>query len=75
MVDKPWSEIKLSRGQIEQRLKSQRCMFIKEHSPGNALWRAPTGEHFSISYDDCAADVLDKMMAQIEEWVKKAKKK
>lgn len=75
MVDKPWSDKKLTKGQIEQRLESLRCTFIKEHFPGSALWKAPTGQYFSVSYDDCAADVLDKIVAQIERWVEEAKYK
>jgi len=75
VIDSPWSEKKLSKGQIEQRLESLRCTFIKEHFPGSALWQAPTGQYFSISYDDCAADVLDGIVARIKKWVEEAKKK
>ncbi len=74
MVDSPWNEKKLTKGQIEQRLESLRCIFIKEHFPGSALWEAPTGRLFSISYDDCAADVLDGIVAEIEKWVEDARK-
>ncbi|MEX2162905.1 MAG: hypothetical protein WD823_01500 [Sulfuricaulis sp.] len=56
MVDKPWSDKKLTKGQIEQRLESLRCKFIKEHFPGSALWQVPTGQYFSVSYDDCAVE-------------------
>jgi hypothetical protein len=75
MVDSPWNKQKLTRGQIEQRLRSLRCTFIKEHRPGSALWHAPTGDPFSISYDDCDADFLDIIVAQIEKWVDGAKTK
>ena len=75
MVHRFWRKKKLTRGQVEQRLESLRCTFIKEHSDGNALWHAPTGDPFSISYDDCDADFLDVIVAQIEKWVEGAKTK
>jgi len=72
MADKPWSKKKLKRGQIEQRLKSLHCSFIKEHLPGHALWKSPTGDSFSISYDDCDTEFLEGMVAQIAKWVEEA---
>ena len=59
MVDKPWSDKKLTRGQIEQRLESLRCTFVKEHFPGSALWKAPTRPDFSFFFYYFPLDFLD----------------
>lgn len=72
MADKPWSGKVLDRGQVVQRLESLHCKKVKQVTPVSEMWRAPTGRHFSISYDDIDAEVLADIVAQIEKWVREA---
>jgi hypothetical protein len=75
MVKLPWTSGKLRRGQIIQRLESLHCSKVTEHFPGSEMWRAPTGQHFSISYDDCDAKQLQAIVDRIEKWVEEADKR
>ena len=72
MADKPWSGKVLNRGQVVQRLESLHCKKVNELTPVSEMWRAPTGQHFSISYDDIDAEVLAEIVAKIEKWVHEA---
>lgn len=69
MADKPWSDNPLSRGQIIQALERKGCRLIEEPIPGSAVWEAPTGRRFSISYEDCDATVLESIVEKVEQWV------
>ena len=72
MTDEPWSGKVLSRGQVVQRLESLHCKKVKQLTPVSEMWRAPTGQYFSISYDDINAEILTNIVAQIEKWVRDA---
>ena len=69
MADKPWSDHTLPKGMVVQRLESLGCSEVREHRPGHALWLAPTGRMFSISYGICDSKYLEGIAAQIAEWV------
>ena len=68
MADGPWEGRILTSGQIRQRLESCRCDFVKEHHPGAQMWRAPGGQHFSISLDACDAEYLEGIIVQLDRW-------
>ena len=72
MSDRPWSGKVLSRGQVVQRLESLHCKKVKQLTPASEMWRAPTGQHFSISYDEVNAEFFEELVAQIEHWVHEA---
>lgn len=69
MVDKPWKDKILSKGQIRQILESYRCERVKDLTTVSEMWRAPEGTYFSISYDQIDGESLQKIIDQIEEWV------
>ena len=71
MADSPWNSRTLTTGQIVQRLESLSCTHIEDHILGSAIWKAPSGNFFSISYTDCDASYLEGMVIQIENWAKK----
>lgn len=75
MFKLPWSKGTLGKGQIIQRLESLHCTEVEKHVLGGAMWKAPTGQHFSISYEECDAKYLQGIVDQIEEWVREAHKK
>ena len=82
MADPPFDKGLLPKGQVIQRLESLRCFKIDQESlpeeeriPGSALWEAPTGERFWISYSDCDAEYLEGIVAQIEKWIEEARHK
>lgn len=70
MPDAPWRDKTLSRGQVRQRLLALSCKEIKIVADDNAVWSAPTGHIFSISYANCDADFLEGIVAQLEKWAK-----
>lgn len=69
MADSPWNNRTLTKGQIVQRLESLGCLHTEDHIPGSAIWKAPSGKFFSISYTGCDAAYLEGVVAQIEAWV------
>ncbi len=72
MVASPWANKKLSRGQVEQRLRSLGCSFVLEQKSGSASWVAPNGRHFTIRYDEVDGAFLERMVAKIEQWIEKS---
>ena len=75
MADEPWNKITLSRGQVAQRLKDKGCHFIKDHTPTASMWKAPTGQVFSISYEKCNATYLEGIVEQLEKWADESRNK
>ena len=70
MADSPWSNITLSRGQVDQRLTALGCKAVKALTDDASMWVAPSGEPFSISYADCDATYLEGIVAQLDKWAK-----
>ena len=68
MADPPWKGRVLTPGQIAQRLRSLNCTKLDERLPGAELWKAPTGQVFWISLDECDADYLEGIVEQIQKW-------
>lgn len=68
MADAPWNGITLSRGQVDQRLTSLGCIEVKSITDDASMWRAPTGDYFTISYASCDSEYLEGIIAQLEKW-------
>ena len=69
MVDEPWRGRTLSRGQVEQRLRTFGCIEI-EAGERFALWEFPgNGRRFTVSYDECDAEFLDGVLSELQSWL------
>jgi hypothetical protein len=68
MADGPWKNIELSKGQIKQKLENLGCVEVKQHTPNSSMWKTPTGNYFSVSYEKCDAAFLANIVAQIIKW-------
>lgn len=74
MADRHWSDIELSRGQIVQRLETAGCTEVEQHTQSSAMWKAPTGHYFSISYENCNAAYLEGIIEQLERWAEEQRR-
>jgi len=68
MADATWRDTLLSKGQVDQLLIGKRCKKIKTISEDASMWEAPTGDPFTISYANCDAGYVEKIVAQLEKW-------
>lgn len=69
MADAPWNNLKLTRGQVAQRLDALGCKEIGEISEDASMWEAPTGNVFTMSYADCDAEYLEGIVVQLQRWL------
>ena len=71
MVDRPWSNKRLSKGQIVQALERAGCYELEQPVAGVGTWKPPVGDVFTISYDDCDAayleSVIDLVVRRVEQ--------
>ncbi len=73
MADSPWAGRTLTKGQVIQRLKGLGCHEMERLSEATAMWQAPTGQYFSVSYAECDDKMIEGILNQLQKWADEKK--
>lgn len=77
MADSPWRGRTLTPGQFAQRLRSLGCnVFIDgdlPNLPNTQAWKAPTGQLFFVSLEECDDKQIEGIAAQLQKWAEENK--